>query len=179
MKTTADFLTQLRRQRRWTRAVVESIPEEHFDWRPAEGTFSCGDLVRHLMQAEIFWTRLIVKAAQGERLDPFQLRGEAEDRLRAFRGRNLEASHDPRYGANLNEVLARWDEIHERSLGELASVPDAALYQVEIEHPLTRMQGPLWQIMLTMLAHEGHHAGQLSAYLKMLGSPIPAGAFGT
>jgi uncharacterized damage-inducible protein DinB len=178
MKTTEHFLTQLRRQRRWTRTVVEAIPEEHFEWRPETGGFSCGDLVRHLMQAEIFWTRLIVKASQGERLDPFQLQGDAEERLRTFRGRNLESSHDARYGTTLAGALERWDEIHERSLAELATVPDAALYEVEVLHPLTRMQGPLWQIMLTMLAHEGHHTGQLSAYLKFLGDPIPAAAFG-
>lgn len=179
MKTIEDFLLQFRRQRRWTLAVVTAVPEEHFGWRPAEGAFSCGDLVHHMMQAEVFWTRLIVKASQGEHMDPFGLEGEAEERLSTFRRRNLEASHDGRYGATFAEALERWAEIQERSERDLAGIPAEALAGVEIDHPLTRMHGPLWQFLLTMLAHEIYHAGQLSAYLKMLRVPQPAAAFGS
>ena len=34
-----------------TREMVAAIPEESLDWRPAEGEFSCAELVRHIASA--------------------------------------------------------------------------------------------------------------------------------
>lgn len=179
MRTMADFLEHFRRQRGWTRTLVEAIPSEHFDWAPTESAFSCGDLVRHLMQAEVFWCRLLTRAAAGGALDPFALEGTAEERLRAFRPGNLAASHEDKYGESVEDCLVRWATIQERTEREFAAVPDVALYEVEVDHPLTRMEAPLWQMLLTMVEHEGHHRGQLSAYLKFLGVEQPAAVVGT
>lgn len=179
MRTIDDFLAHFRRQREWTRRMIGAIPEERFSWAPIEGAFSCGDLVRHLMQAEVFWCRLLVRAAAGEALDPFQLEGEAEQRMRAFRGRNLETSHDDRCGKTFAGCLERWEEIGRRTEGELRALEDAALSDVEVDHPLTTLRAPLWEMLLVMLEHEAHHRGQLSAYLKVLGLPQPAAGVGS
>ena len=179
MRTMDEFLEHYRRQRRWTRRLAASIPEEHVDWAPADGAFTCGDLVRHLMQAEIFWCRLLTRAAAGEALDPFGLDGTAEDRLRAFRAGNLQASHQSDYGATIEESLERWEEIQDRTEREFSALPDSALSDVLVKHPLTRLEAPLWQMLLMMVEHEGHHRGQLSAYLKVLGAEQPAALIAT
>ena len=44
---------------------------------------------------------------------------------------------------------------------------------VEVVHPLMDLRLPLWEMLLTMVGHEIHHRGQLSAYLKMLGVEQP------
>jgi len=179
MITLADFLDHFRRQRRWTLSVVGAIPSRHFDWAPAKGAFSCGDLVRHLMQAEIFWCRLLTAAAAGESLDPFGLEGAAEERMQSFRGRNLESSHNTDYGASAAECVERWSKIQQRTETELGALPDSALVDVVIDHPLTRLEAPLWEGLLVMIEHEAHHRGQLSAYLKMLEVEQPAAAIAT
>ncbi len=178
MRTVSDFLTHFQRQRRWTRNLVAAIPDEHFDWRPNPEAFSCGDLVRHLMQSEIFWARLISKAASGEMLDPWGLPGDAEQRMTAFRQRNLETAGNPAYGTSFATALARWSEIERRTEEVLRQIPDEALQRVEAEHPLTVLRAPLWEFLLMMVEHEAHHRGQLSAYLKVIGVPQPASAVG-
>ena len=58
MHTMTAFLEHFRRQRRATRKLVASIPDAHFTWAPTRDAFSCADVVRHMMQAEVFWRRL-------------------------------------------------------------------------------------------------------------------------
>ncbi|MGH9382340.1 MAG: DinB family protein [Thermoanaerobaculia bacterium] len=178
MNTIQEFLRHFRRQRGWTRGIVEAVPPEHFDWAPAEGAFSCGDLIRHLMQAEIFWTRMIVHGARGESFDPFAMpEPPGVERMTAFRPRNLETAHNPKYGTTVEECLARWSEISAETERRLSEIPDAALGERRLRHPLAGFEGPLWEFLVGMLEHEAHHRGQLSAYLKMLGAPQPAGAW--
>ncbi len=43
MKTIQEFLQHYGRQRGWTRTIVAAVPEEHFDWSPADTAFSCGE----------------------------------------------------------------------------------------------------------------------------------------
>lgn len=168
MVTIEQFLHHFRRQRRWTRELVAAIPEEYFDWAPAEGCFGCGDLVRHLMQAEVFWRRLLVAGVRGEAFDPFGLQGPPEERMRRFRTPNLEASRNPRYGASFAQALERWEEIQRQTEAELAGIRPEALQEAKIQHPLTGVKAPLWEFLLIMVEHEAHHRGQLSAYLKTL-----------
>ena len=98
--------------------------------------------------------------------------------MSGFRRRNLEASGEEKYGRSFSETLERWAEIQRRTEDELASIPDEALSGIEGRHPLTGFQGPFWQFLLFYLEHEAHHRGQLSAYLKVIGSEQPAAAFG-
>lgn len=179
MQTIEEFLAHFRRQRAWTRAIVAAVPEEKFDWAPAEDAFSCGDLVRHLIQSEIFWTRLIEHGARGEEFDPFDLEEPPGDRrMTAFRGHNLQAAHNPRYGTSPGECLAKWEEVSAETERRLQTIEDEALHARRMHHPLAGLEGPVWEFLVAMLEHEAHHRGQLSAYLKMLGVPQPAAAWG-
>lgn len=99
--------------------------------------------------------------------------------MQSFREPNLSSSHDPSFGASVAECLERWSEIQARTEVELSKIPDDALYAVEVEHPLTTLVAPLWQMLLVMLEHEAHHRGQLTAYLKMLGVEQPAAVIAT
>ena len=178
MRTTADFLSFLRRQRRWTLDMVAAVPEEHFDWRPSEDSFSCGELVRHLIQADLFWARMLATLAAGEAFDPFGLEGSGEERMRAFRSPNLDFARRDDQGSSFAELLASWETAEAKVTRTLGEIPDEALDGVAGTHPLTRFEGRIWELMLLMLEHEAHHRGQLSAYLRVLGVPLPA-TFGT
>jgi uncharacterized damage-inducible protein DinB len=167
-----DLLQHYRRQRRWTLLLVDAIPPDRFDWAPHADTFRLGDLVRHLMQAEVFWRKLMEHAARGEDWDPFGLPGPPRERIAAFAPRNLEVSRSDKYGADLEACRSRWASIQADTEAALAAVA-ADQWERDIHHPLTGLVVPLWEAVLVMLAHEGHHRGQLSAYLKQLGAPQP------
>ena len=176
MKTTAEYLDHYRAQRRGTRKLVAAIPEDCFDWAPSSSAFTVGDTVRHMMQAELFWRRLIVAAANGERYDPFNVAGDSAARLDAIRTRNLQASKSPKFGATAAECLERWAAIQADTERELAALAPTA-FETIVEHPLAVMRGPVWEACLGMLEHEIHHRGQISAYLKVLGVEQPASLF--
>jgi uncharacterized damage-inducible protein DinB len=175
MRTVEDFLAYYRRQRSWTRSLVAAVPEEHFGWRPAESSFSCGELVRHLLQSEEFWVRLVLEAVAGRPFDPFGLTGDGRRRMAAFRRSNLEsAARAVKRGSTFAECLEIWLPIQERTESELARITPEQLATVEVDHPLLALRFPLWEALLTMVGHDVHHRGQLSAYLKVLGVEQPA-----
>ncbi|MFL6196926.1 MAG: DinB family protein [Thermoanaerobaculia bacterium] len=175
MLSTEDFLAYYRRQRSWTRTLVAAVPEEHFGWRPAETAFSAGELVRHLIQSEGFWVKMIQEAVEGRSYDPFGIPGPGRRRMEAFRRPNLEsAGRAVKRGATFAECLAGWVPIQERTEAELARLTPEQLATVEVEHPLMALRMPLWESLLTMVGHEVYHRGQLSAYLKMIGAEQPA-----
>jgi uncharacterized damage-inducible protein DinB len=170
--TTALLLERFKRMRRGTRTLVAAIPDAQFDWRPGEGAFSCGDLVRHLMQSEIFWRKLLVAGSRGEPFDPFKIAGTGEERLRTRRPEMLASAHDDKWGTSAADCLARWADIQAKTERELAAIPDHAL-DVEMEHPLLAIRAPVWDMFMIFIEHEVHHRGQLSAYFKALGIDQP------
>lgn len=177
MQSMAEYLEHFRAQRRATRKLVGAVPEQHFAWAPSPTSFTCGDLVRHMMQAEVFWRRLIVAAGRGERYDPFQLSGSATERLTAARPVNLAGSKSEKFGSSFGECLERWADIQSKTEAELAALP-ADAFLAPVDHPLATLKGPLWEACLGLLEHEIHHRGQLSAYLKVIGADQPASLFG-
>jgi uncharacterized damage-inducible protein DinB len=176
MRTIEDFLSHFRRQRSWTRRLVAAIPEERFSWSPSSAgieAFGFGELVRHLIQSEIFWSRMFVEAAAGRVYDPFELSGGATERMTAFRPRNLQSSRSPKFGSTFAECLESWSQVQARTEEELSRFTPEQLQTVVVDHPLIRMRAPLWEMLLTMVDHEVHHRGQLSGYLKTLGIAQP------
>jgi uncharacterized damage-inducible protein DinB len=178
MRTIEQFLGFLARQRRWSRNLIAAVPEEHFDWRPALEAFSCGELVRHMIQSDLFWARMLGAAARGEVLDPFQLTGDAEERMSAFRGSNLASAQRPNLGSTFADLLAAWEAIDAKVEEAMGEISERAIAELDFEHPLTCFRGKLWELLLMMLEHEAHHRGQLSAYLKVLRVETPAALFG-
>jgi uncharacterized damage-inducible protein DinB len=175
MRTVQDFLAYYRRQRSWSRALVAAVPEECFDWRPSPEAFSCGELVVHLIQSERFWCRLLVEAAEGRPYDPFGLPGTARERMLAFRQPNVAAAGAAaaKFGPTFAACLESWTRVQAKTEEELARITPEQLVTVEVEHPLLTMRAPLWEMLVTMVGHEIHHRGQLSAYLKTLGIEQP------
>lgn len=170
----STLLEHYRRERRGTRLLIAAVPEELFDWTPHEGGFSLGGLVRHLMQAEIFWRKLLEAAIEGRDHDPFGLAGEPAARLVTFRPVNVDASNDERLGATFADCLEAWGPIQTKTEAFLESLSEEQIAGTRVRHPLVGLEGPLGQMVLVMVSHEGHHRGQLSAYLKNRGVEHPA-----
>lgn len=167
------LLEHFRRHRTWTRDLVAAVPEELFDWVPPGGGFSCGGLVRHLMQAEIFWCRLLRAAVAGETYDPFGLPGSREERVEAFREINVSASRSEKMGNSFSECLDSWQAIQIETEGFIGALTREDLEQRSARHPLTGLIGSIWEFLVVMMEHEAHHRGQLSAHLKSRSIDLP------
>ena len=173
MPDPTELLAHFRRQRRWTRDLVAAVGEEHFDWSPGEGCFSCGQLVRHLIQAEVYWRRLLAAAVEGRAYDPFDIGGTLDERMRRFRAPNLRASADPKLGTTFAECLDSWTSVQGATEELIAGLTPGQLSEVRVRHSLTGLESHLGELLLVMFEHEAHHRGQLSAYMKMLGIEQP------
>lgn len=178
MQTIEDFLSQFRRERVWTRTLFAAVPPAQATWAPSPADFSCLGLLRHLMQAEVFYRRLLLAGARGEAFDPFGLPGNLQQRVDAFRAPNVKLSLSEKRGSTVAECLASWETIQAETEQELAAITPEQFSGSRARHPLSGMTARLWEHAMVMLAHEGHHRGQLSAYLKVLGLRQPPIFFG-
>jgi uncharacterized damage-inducible protein DinB len=168
------LLAHFRRQRGWTRDLVAAVPEERFDWSPGEGAFGAGQLVRHLLQSEIFWRKMLQKALDGEVYDPFSFEeGPGAGRMRSFRSPNLRFSADSRLGSTFADLLTAWTPIQAETEALIGGLTTEQLATVRLRHPLTGFEASLHEFVLVMLEHEAHHRGQLSAYMKVLALDQP------
>ena len=52
IQTVAGFIQYFESVRRRTLNYLRVIPPENFEWRPKDGEFTCGDIVRHILAAE-------------------------------------------------------------------------------------------------------------------------------
>jgi uncharacterized damage-inducible protein DinB len=140
----ASFLDYLSRIRGRTLAVAHVIPEDRLEWRPTEGAFSFGDLLRHLAAIERYMF------AENARLRPACYPGH---------GRELADG----YAA----VFAYVDRMHEEAVAIFAALSPADLQRRCVTPGGAEI--PVWKWLRAMVEHEIHHRGQIYVYLAMLG----------
>lgn len=143
-----SFLSYFESVRRRTRAVAEAIPEEQLEWRPAEGRFSPGDLVRHIAATERWmW-------AENAHLRPSRYPG-----------------HGPELAEGKEAVLAYLDRSHAETVEMLRG-----LEPPQLEARCATVGGiemRVWKWLRLMVEHEIHHRGQLYELLAQLGVDTP------
>jgi len=140
--------------RRGLRAEVRNVPAERFDFRPAAGSRSVAELVRHVLEVSLMMVGELCRPDTDFHRAPF---------------RDLIARYDgPVRGlSGKDELLAALDSTFEegrrrfRELGE-----DGA------QHLIARFDGKKGTKLAWLhhgLAHEEHHKGQLTVYERMMG----------
>jgi len=143
--------------RKNTIQIAEEIPEDKYDFRPAEGTRSVAETLKHLAVGSNWPIR-----AHGERLTAltFDMFGEvmataaaAEAKL-VTKADILKALHD-----NGEQFAAFVAGLSDDVLAETVSFPAAAN-----QAPKTR-----FEMLLSSKEHEMHHRGQLMLVERMLG----------
>lgn len=130
-----------------TLSYVWLIPPDQLEWTPAEGEFSCGDIVRHLGAAETMFVGVVAT------------------------GRWHYHGHARPGNESLEELIARLAEGHDQALATLRALPDATLQEQRpsLEGPPVRA----WRWLMALAEHEIHHRSQLSMYLALLGVRPP------
>jgi uncharacterized damage-inducible protein DinB len=144
----AEFLHHFDRVRARTRRVAACIPEEQVEWTHKPGSFTLGDVVRHIAVTERFiWAETV------------------HDRQSAYvtHGRELADGRDA--------VLAFLDRMHEESMAQFRALTPDALAGTCATPEGTRLT--TWKWLRMMPEHEIHHRGQLYTMLGILNVPTP------
>lgn len=140
-----DYFDSIRRR---TLNFAQAIPEGFIDWSPKEDTFTCGDILRHLVAVETITIHTVV-----------------QDQWQAYPG------HDKSLAGNPEEIIHYLEAIHADSMSMLRTLPDTAL---NLPRPaITGRPVKAWQLLMSVIEHEVHHRSQLSSYLEMMGANPP------
>jgi len=131
-----------------TMRVAKTIPAEKIEWRPREGAFSPGDLVRHIAVTNRY---TFAENIQGKS--------------------STYTSHGPELASGLEAVLAFAERLHGEAAATFAAFPDEewnGKVKTADGAAITR-----WKLLRLMIEHEIHHRGELYASLGMLGVAVP------
>jgi uncharacterized damage-inducible protein DinB len=144
-----DFLKQFERVRERTRRVAACIPEDRVEWTFRPGTFTLGDLVRHIAVTERYiWGETVHN------------RGSAY------------TTHGRELADGKAAVLAFLERMHAESMTLFR-----ALTPEMLEEKVATPEGSkltAWRWLRLMPEHEIHHRGQLYTMLSMLDVPTPS-----
>jgi uncharacterized damage-inducible protein DinB len=148
IRSVSQFLEYWDSVRGRTRRVVTCIPPDRIEWTPRVGSFTLGDLVRHLAAIE----RYMYAETVARR--PSRYKGC---------GRELADGYVA--------VLQYFDRLDVEAKGIIRGLSDA-----DLERKCQTPAGvaiTTWKWLRAMVEHEVHHRGQIYLMLNMLEVPTP------
>lgn len=137
-----------------TRRALERVPEEQLEWRPHERSMSLGELSTHLANLP-FWPYTILA---GDEFDT----AKSLPKLEPLTSRSAILAIFEERAAALRERLATRTDADLMGSWKLRNGP-----QVVVE--TTRAAA----VRSYGISHMIHHRGQLTVYLRLLGTPVP------
>ena len=144
------YLPQIKNEHKTTRRVIESIPADKAGWKPDDKSRAALDLASHIASSECFFLLGMVNGKFNPGVDgavPASVKTPAD----------LLKWYDERF-AESSALLAA------TSPNDLAKVID---FMGVFQNPAITFAG-------FMLNHSIHHRGQLSTYLRPMGSKVPS-----
>jgi uncharacterized damage-inducible protein DinB len=141
------YLPQIHSEHKTTRTVIEAVPEGQTGYKPDEKSKTAMQLASHIAGSEIFFMH---GASAG-----------AFDRAAAAIPENVKTPAD---------LSAWYVEAHKNIVAKLAATKGEDLIK---NVPFAIFNLPAITYISLMLMHSSHHRGQLSTYLRPMGSKIP------
>jgi uncharacterized damage-inducible protein DinB len=141
-----------------TRKTLERVPEDKFDWKPHQKSFSMGALATHLATLPSWGVITIQKesfdvAPEGEPPPRAELATSVEDLLQRF-DQNVASTREALAAASDEELLKSWTLLKGgRAIFSLPRI--AALRSFVMNHNI-------------------HHRAQLGVYLRLNDVPVPS-----
>ena len=155
MSLNEDFIAELQQEAVSTRKCLERIPQEKFDWKPHEKSFTMSKLAAHVAET-ISWVKEVIETPEldfaAHEHTPFEPTTTLE--LVEYFDKNLAAATDALQNASDETLAENWKLRN----GE------------EVYFDMPRAQ------VLRGMAfnHLINHRGQLSVYLRLNDIPVPA-----
>jgi uncharacterized damage-inducible protein DinB len=157
MTMTEWFLAELASEAAKSRRVLEQVPTGKRDWKPHERSMELGylsDLVANIpswVGMAITLNELDVAPKDGPQYKPVPLNTSAE----------LVAALDKAV-AQAREALEKTSDAHLETPWRLLAAGQLALEQ------------PRHHVIRDTFLHSAHHRGQMTVYLRLLGSKVPS-----
>ena len=150
-----SLIADLKQEAAFTRAVLEAVPADKYDWQPHEKSMSLGTLASHIAETSS-WLGSMME-------DVFDFGAAMAD-------------YKPFAAGDQTELLAALDENLAGAIALLEGKDDAFMTGVwkGMKGDKELMAGPRNAMARSILVHHAaHHRGQLTVYLRMLGVPVP------
>ncbi len=148
IRSVSQFLEYWDGLRGRTRRVVTCIPPDRLEWSPRAGSFTLGDLVRHLATIERY---MYAETVAGR---PSSYPGC---------GRELADGYEA--------VLQYFDRLDAEARAIIGTLSDADLVR-KCQTP-AGASITTWKWLRAMVEHEAHHRGQIYLMLNLLEVPTP------
>jgi uncharacterized damage-inducible protein DinB len=153
MRTVDALIMELEREAETTRRLLNRLPDDKLAWKPHEKSMTLGQLAIHVATIPGAVASVLSADTYGASIPPASVPAGSR---------------------------AQIVEAFEKSLADakaaLAAFDDAALARVwgvkRGDQPLMAMPRGA-AIRFVLLNHAIHHRGQLSVYLRLLGTPLP------
>lgn len=143
------LLSTLKNESRTTKSILAAVPNFNLDYRPDPCAKSANELLRHIAAADNFFLKSVIDGAfvPGSVKIPEEVKTPAE--------------------------IAEWYGIeHAKNLDAVSAMSGEQLTQIVDFRGL--FQRPAYTFLQAGLLHAIHHRGQLSTYLRPMGSKVPA-----
>lgn len=150
----ATLLPEFDHEFQQTRKTLERVPEDRFDWKPHEKSFSLHELSAHLVEIPD-WIPVTLETDELDVDGPMERdMPETRDGLLEKFDRSVAAAREALATASGETLGESWtlksgDEVH-------FSMPKAAVLRSFVFN------------------HNVHHRAQLGVYLRLLDEPVPA-----
>lgn len=141
------ILSTMAGESKTTRKVIAAVPEVSKDWRPDRLSRTARELAWHLAYEEVMFLNKIadMKIAMGEQ---------------------------PPSPATIEEILRFYDENLPPAIGRVREMTAKQLLTPVSFFGL--VTEPLFRYLMLINNHSIHHRGQLSSYLRSMGSKVPS-----
>jgi uncharacterized damage-inducible protein DinB len=158
MSTISKLISEFDHEAQTTRKHLERLPEDKFEWRPHQKSFTAVELASHIVEC-FSWGGSVFKEDEID-FDP--------------------TTYKPYKATSKDDLLKTFDDNVKTCQDAMAKADDAGL-----EQPWSlKMQGKVWferpreaVFRDFVLSHFIHHRGQYSVYLRLLEVPVP-GSYG-
>jgi uncharacterized damage-inducible protein DinB len=139
----------LKNESRKTKLVIAAVPNRSLDYRPDPHARTANELLRHIAAADNFYLKSVI--------DGVFIPGTVTI---------------PESIKNPVDVAEWYEHTYAKNLAELSELPSDNLVKVLDYRGL--LQAPAYTFIQSGVAHTIHHRGQLSTYLRPMGSNVPA-----
>ncbi|MGH9558502.1 MAG: DinB family protein [Bryobacteraceae bacterium] len=143
------YLPQIKHEQATTRRVIEAIPADKSGYKPDEKSMNAMQLASHIAGSECFFLQGIGNG----KLD-YATHGTVPDSVKTP-----------------EQLLAWYDENWTKAFDKAAACTPADLLKDLALGPFVQ---PAVSMAGVCLRHSAHHRGQLSAYLRPMGSKVPS-----
>src|SRR3954466_15551086 len=142
------FLQNMENEFGTTKKVIAAIPQAKCEYKPDPKSMSARELAWHIAGTDIFFMDAILSGK-------FDMSGEP-----------------PKAPAGINDILGWYDNAYKERLAKLKSASGDQLTKVIQAFGVFEL--PAVMYLQFMLMHMSHHRGQLSTYLRPMGSKVPS-----